>query len=124
MTKQELGCVLGNHKIWVLGKEGGSCANLTRANLTGANLTDVKMAWTSHDLVAEVLRRAAGDNITRLQVAGLVLIQRDWCWREFLAVDVPEKEWALDELAKWVQIDDDAPKVLRNREVAAQTKEV
>lgn len=122
-----------------------TCANLTGARLTGANLTGAdfrcahlfgvcfrgadltnvdltgsKLAWQSHDLLAEILRRAAGDDVTKLKVAGLILISRDKCWKDFL--DMAEREplagWALDELAKWVQPDDGAPNVLRQRAAA------
>ena len=90
-------------------------ANLAGAYLHEANLAGIKMSWTSHDLVAFILRQSAGDNIPRLQVAGLVLIRRDWCWKEFLSADMAEKEWALDELSRWVQDGDDAPPILRHR---------
>ena len=90
-------------------------ANLAGAYLHEANLAGIKMSWTSHDLVAFILRQSAGDNIPRLQVAGLVLIRRDWCWKEFLSADMAEKEWALDELSRWVQDGDDAPAALRDR---------
>ncbi|MDO8729213.1 MAG: pentapeptide repeat-containing protein [bacterium] len=84
-------------------------ANLQGAYLRGANLQDVQPAWGSHDLMAEVLHRAAGEDLERLQVAGLVLLQRDWCWSEFLALDHPQMEWALQALAAWAGGDEYAP---------------
>jgi uncharacterized protein YjbI with pentapeptide repeats len=100
-------------------------ANLTGANLTGANLTGAYLYeanldgavinWQSHDLIAEILRQAAGDNVQRRMVAGLVLVSRDWCWDKFLALDMPERAWALDTLAAFVRDDDNAPAVLRER---------
>jgi hypothetical protein len=90
-------------------------ADLRGANLYGADLSGAKIAWQSHDLLAEILKCAAGDDIAKLKVAGLILIQREWCWREFLAMRdrEPLAGWALDVLAEWVQDGDEAPNVLR-----------
>ena len=63
-------------------------------------------------MIAEILRCAAGDNVQRRSVAGLVLVSRDWCWDQFLTIEHSELEWALAELRKWVQNSDDAPEVL------------
>ena len=92
-------------------------ANLWGADLTGANLTKIRLAYQSHDLSAEILRRAAGNDIEKLKIAGYILVSREKCWREFaaLAATDPLGEWALDELAKWVQPDDGAPDILRER---------
>jgi Pentapeptide repeats (8 copies) len=86
-----------------------SRADLSGADLSRANLSDIKLAWTSHDLLAELLRRAAGDDIDRLQVAGLILLQRHWCWRDFLKIDHPQKSWAMETLRGWVREGDDVP---------------
>ena len=96
-------------------------AYLSGAYLRGADLRDAKLAWRSHDLLAEILRRAAGDDIGKLKVAGLVLIQRDWCWREMLkhADRDPLGGWALDELRQWVQDGDEVPEVLQKEGEAA-----
>jgi len=88
-------------------------ADLRGAYLRGANLSDVTMNWGSHDLIAEVLRRAAGDHIGKLQVAGLILVSRDKCWDDFLSMRVAHKKWALSELRKWVKDGDGAPSVLK-----------
>ena len=87
-------------------------AYLVRANLADANLAGAKINWQSHDMIAEILRCAAGDNVQRRSVAGLVLVSRDWCWDQFLTIEHSELEWALAELRKWVQDSDDAPEVL------------
>ena len=102
-------------------------ANLDGANLRRANLDGAKINWTSHALVAEILRRAADGDIERRKFAGLVLISRDWCWAEFLRMTSdPQLEIALDELAKWVTEDDGAPKVLVDRaaKIKAETPAV
>ena len=89
--------------------------NLSWANLTGADLSGAIINWQSHNLIAEILRQSAGDNVQRRMVAGLVLVSHDWCWGEFLALDIPEREWALETLAAYVK-DDGAPEALRRME--------
>ena len=95
-------------------------ADLSYANLRYANLSKIRIAYQSHDLLAEILKRSAGDDIAKLKVAGLILISRDKCWEGFLdmAEHEPLADWALDELAKWVQPGDEAPKILRKRAAA------
>jgi hypothetical protein len=70
-------------------------ADLRSANLYGANLYGANLPNNSHEICAELLRQAADDNIQRRMLAGLILISRDWCWKHFLSIDHPEKEWAL-----------------------------
>jgi hypothetical protein len=55
------------------------------------------------------------DDPARRSFAGLVAVSLDWCWDRFLALGTPELEWALDELAKWVQPNDNAPNYVRSR---------
>ena len=88
-------------------------ADLHRANLAGANLRGASLSWISHDLTAELLFRAAGDNVELRKIAGLILVSRDWCWDDFIKINDPLAIWALTELSKYVQPDDDAPAVLR-----------
>lgn len=59
------------------------------------------MNWASHDLLSYILRCAAGPSVERRMIAGLILVSRDWCLKEFLAIDHPERTWALRELARW-----------------------
>jgi hypothetical protein len=59
--------------------------------------------------------RAAGTDFAKRQLAGLVLISRDWCWEKFLGLEHPLREWALNELAKWAQPGDDVPEEIRRR---------
>jgi len=88
-------------------------AYLRDANLYGANLDGATINWLSHDLIAELLRKAAGDDVDKRKLVGLVLISRDWCWEQFLALDDPLTDWALDVLAQYVRDGDNAPDALR-----------
>ena len=93
-----------------------SVANLSGACLSGADLSGAYLSWNSHALLAEILKRAAGDDIVRLSFAGLVAIATDHCWNWFLAMtDNPALEWALTEFAKWVTDGDSAPKCVIDR---------
>ncbi len=102
------GANLRGANLWDANLRG---ANLRGANLRGANLWDadlrdadhkkIKLNWQSHDLLAELLRQSAGDNSQRRMVAGLILVSRDWCWNKFMALDIPEKQWAIDVLRQF-----------------------
>ncbi len=98
-----------------------SGANLYGANLYGASLSGAKINWMSHGLIAVLLFRAAGDSVSRRQIAGLVAVSTDWCWEQFLAIRLREKKWALDTLAEYVQDGDNAPDALWKR--AKKTEE-
>ena len=80
-------------------------ASLNGAFLNGASMNGASLAWTSHDLLAEILKRAASNDIEKLKVAGLLLVKRDWCWKDFLKLNDKNTEWALAELAKWAKAD-------------------
>jgi len=90
-------------------------AYLIGANLYGADLREAAINWQSHDLIAEILRGAAGDDVPRRMLVGLILISRDWCWEKFLALELdPDlREWALAELRQWVKDGDGAPEALK-----------
>jgi hypothetical protein len=88
-------------------------AYLGGANLRGAYLGGAKINFNNHDIVAELLRREAGDDIDKLKLAGFVLLMRGWCWDKFVRLDDPLKEWALEALSQYVVDGDNAPKVLR-----------
>ena len=82
------------------------------------------MSWQSRSLIAEILKRAANDDIEKLKYAGLVLLKHNWCWNDFLALNDPQMEWAHRELAKWVTKDDGAPECVTKylKEDAAEAK--
>jgi hypothetical protein len=98
-------------------------ADLRGADLVGADLRGAKFNWSSHDLIAEVLRREAGADVEKRKVAGLILISRDWCWNDFLRLkdQDPLAEWAVGVLATYVTENDAAPPVIAG---AAKTKAV
>lgn len=95
-------------------------ANLTHSYLEGATLRDaflegIIVNWNSHCLISEILWRASGDNLNRQILAALIGRKLDWCWSDWLALDLLEKEWAITELRKWVKEGDDAPEILTNQ---------
>jgi len=98
-------------------------ADLSGASLRGANLRGARIAWQSHDLIAELLKRSAGDDIAKLKVAGLVLVCREKCWSDFLKLRDPLAGWALGVLREWVQDGDDAPDELRKETETVETRE-
>jgi hypothetical protein len=59
-------------------------AYLRGANLDGANLEVKIPPMASHAFWSELLLRAAGDDIHRRMVAGLVAVSTDWCWPRML----------------------------------------
>ncbi len=98
-------------------------AYLRGAYLEGAYLRGAKINWSSHDLLAEILRLDASDDVDKRKFAGLVLISRDWCWKNFIALNDPLNDWALDVLSTYVQDDDNAPAILRQRKTTKETVE-
>jgi len=87
-------------------------ASLYGASLVGASLAGASLNWQSHDLLAELLRRAAGDDFAKRQLAGGILLSRELCWKEFLEMDHPLKRWALGVLRSYVRPGDGSPKDL------------
>jgi uncharacterized protein YjbI with pentapeptide repeats len=87
-------------------------AYLRGADLRGADLRGAKINWNSHSLLTEILLRAAGEDIAKRMVAGLILVSRDWYWDEVLDIKHELMPWAIATLAEHVQDGDDAPAVL------------
>ncbi len=71
------------------------------------------MSWSSHDLLSEILRRDAEDDVEKRKVSGLILVSRDMCWDDFLAIDSPLRDWAIETLAKYVVDGDGSPAILK-----------
>jgi len=94
-------------------------AYLRGVYLEEAYLQGAHVLWSSHDMIAEILRRAAGDHEGRLMLAGYVLMRPDWCWEEWAAWQHPERDWAIAELRKWIREGDDAPAIIRGEEPSA-----
>ena len=99
-------------------------ADLSGADLSGADLSGTKVAWQSHDLVAELLRRAiptpesAADlrpvDLRRHALIGLILANRGWCWADFARMPLSKgtRRWALKTLAAYKVDGDDAPPLI------------
>jgi len=75
-------------------------AHLNFATLHRADLRDASLNWDSHELISAVLMQEAGHNTAKRAVAGLIRVSYDWCWEQFLALYVPEWEWAIEVLSK------------------------
>jgi Pentapeptide repeats (8 copies) len=107
MDKSELQSILAAHALWRAGTGGQradlSGADLSGADLFGADLSRATLYFQAHALLAEVLRQAAGQDVGRRMVAGLVAVSPDWCWEKFLALDHPEKTWALGVLRGYLR---------------------
>lgn len=77
-------------------------ADLWGANLQDALLQDAHLPTTSHDAIAELLRQAAGGDVHKRMIAGLVLVSRSWCWDDFSSrMEKEEFLWALEVLLDW-----------------------
>lgn len=89
-----------------------SGAYLRGAYLGGAYFGGAKVAWQSNDLIAEILKRSAGDDIAKLKVAGLILVCIEKCWSEFVDMRDPLTGWALGVLRECIVDGDDHPDCL------------
>ena len=79
-------------------------SDLRGSDLRGSDLRGSDLSWNSHDLLAEILSREAGEDIKLSSFAGLVLLNRNWCWEKWLSVEItPELHWAASVLAKWIK---------------------
>jgi len=89
-------------------------ADLTGADLTGADLTkgQMKINWSSHNLIGEILWREAKENIDRQMLAAFISKKTDWCWAEWIKFQHPERKWAIQTLKGWITEGDDAPEFL------------
>jgi hypothetical protein len=97
-------------------------ASFNGASLYGASFNGAKINWQSHALIAEILRRAAGDDVDKRCLVGGILISTDWCWDKMLAIDHPQKQWAIETLLPWIQEGDDAPPELVRFKTADATR--
>lgn len=96
-------------------------ANLRYTRWTNANIRDCKFQkatinWYSRELVGQLLEQAAwqGDSMSalyhrRLDLAILIGNKAGECWKEWLALDHPDTDWAVSVLMKYVNEEDDAP---------------
>jgi uncharacterized protein YjbI with pentapeptide repeats len=89
-------------------------ANFHGARLQCAEFQDARLSWSSHDLIAEILRQHAKGDVDKLKVAGLVLIDRSSCWGDFIRLNDPLTDWALGVLASY-DVDGESPDPVRER---------
>ena len=76
-------------------------ADLRDADLRDADLHHAKINWNSHNLIAEILRQSAREDIEKLQIPGLIILLKDRCWDYFLKLDHPQKSWAIQVLKEY-----------------------
>jgi uncharacterized protein YjbI with pentapeptide repeats len=91
-----------------------SGSDLSGSDLSGSDLSGSNLNWQSHDLIAEILLRSAGDDYEKRSIAGLILISRDWCWDKFVALPVSNEiiTWFIDTLAPFAE-NSEPPKEFR-----------
>ena len=82
----------------------------------GASLEGAHLNWNSHWLLGTLLLQAAGSDIEKRKIAGLVAVSTDWCWKHFLSMDDLLRGWALGVLSQYVVDGDVAPSVLQQAE--------
>ena len=87
-------------------------ASLVNTYLPTCNLDGAVLNWDSHDLVAEVLRRAATTVLER-SIAGLFQMCRDTPVVDIFGFVIPGMNWAENECTRWLRDGDNAPAVLR-----------
>src|SRR5579863_2321635 len=91
-------------------------ANLWGADLQRANLQGADLPITSHEVISEILRAAASDDVKKRMIAGLVIVSCDWCWADFSEeLDKEDFLWALEVLSDWECF---SVKIAQYREVA------
>jgi hypothetical protein len=67
----------------------------------------------SHEVISEILWQASKGVATREQFAAWIGRKTCWCWKEWLKVEHPERDWALSVLLPMVQDGDNAPDEVR-----------
>jgi hypothetical protein len=103
-------------------------ADLRGADLQGANLENIRMSWTSHALISEILSRAA-TTLAQAQFVAFVGANVELCWEEWMRDEVPaaltekyadatpaewqaltaHRAWAIGALTPFVKDDEVAP---------------
>ena len=87
-------------------------ADLSYADLRYAVLSGIKISWSSHSLLSELLWHKA-DTIQRQMLAAFVGRKNEWCWDEFSKMRHKEKKWAIDILKEYAKDDKTAPDILK-----------
>lgn len=78
---------------------------LAHPDLRRADLTRTQLNWDSPDIISAILANAAGDDYDRRALAGALLVSRDWCWDQWIALPLL-LDWVRVTLAPWVRRED------------------
>jgi len=90
-------------------------AYLGGADLGGADLGGAKLNWNSHQLLSELLHRAAGGDFIKISFAGAVRIHTEWCWERWQEETPADTwDWMLSVFSGYVTEGDTAPDVVTN----------
>lgn len=87
-------------------------ADLHGARLNGAILTDVRMNWSSRELVAEILRQAAAE-AEHYAVVGWLMVADAWDWDAFDMLSERQAQWVFRVLAAYAKPGDTLPSQLQ-----------
>ena len=87
-------------------------ASFLHAHFGNINENRTLVSWQSHEMLAEILRQNAGNDLNRLKIAGIIRLCEQWCWLQFMEMDDPEKSWAMDVLRLWRRADGNNPRFL------------
>jgi len=98
-----------------------SYANLHNANLEGATtqntqftdalLSGVKLEWSSHALISEILLQEACGDCSKVEFASLIRTMTSWCWDTFLGHPTyPIRDWAITVLSRRIKEGDQPPR--------------
>lgn len=72
-----------------------------RNNEGRSSFLNCKMNWKSHNLISMILKREAKTH-SQMSAANFVDINYNFCWKQFMDADHPEKQWALDTVRKYL----------------------
>lgn len=89
-------------------------ASFERTDLRGARFEGALLDWGARDVLCEILRAASGDDLDKLHVTGMILLQRHWCWDRLRLLRHPMEEFVFDTVRPFVREGDNSPVWLRD----------
>jgi hypothetical protein len=81
-------------------------ALLGQASVGAAKLEGARLAWDSRELISEILAQAAGEDLDRLKIAGLVALEG---WHRLGQLAEAERRWIVEVLRPWTEVDGTQP---------------